>query len=367
MEKKNISFYTLEGSHGDIGRQMARKTGYKSGLLNAPETFSENDLKAALDLYEQYCPGLVEELKAYAEACEVSIREIAFTWMTYLIPRCSGLMIEGSMMDDGHTRLVRNYEFDLEHEDLIVFQTKVQGKYAHIGGSLALFGRTEGVNECGLGVSMSSCGLPVSNMIGMRPAKIRGLQFWAVIRSLLENCKDVEEALNLLKEMPIAYNINLLLADEKGNGCIFETMDGAVSYQEISMNSSRKHLSATNHIVIPSFQKHEPYAMKNSVVRLEKIEEFMKAKQEIKESDLRDLFVKKYPQGLSTSYYDDFFGTVKTVVMDMKNRSFKIRWFAEADNGWEIYQVTGDHEDHVLEKIYVKEKADPSFFQRVHL
>ncbi len=58
-----------------------------------------------------------------------------------------------------------------------------------------------------------------------KPA-IVGLQFWAVIRYLLENCKDVDEALEYLKDMPIAYNINLLLADKSGNIALVETLDG---------------------------------------------------------------------------------------------------------------------------------------------
>ncbi|GMQ56246.1 hypothetical protein AN1V17_06390 [Vallitalea sediminicola] len=57
------------------------------------------------------------------------------------------------------------------------------------------FGRSEGINECGLMVGQTSCGMPVGNMEMMRKPAISGLQFWAVIRSLLENCKDVDEAL----------------------------------------------------------------------------------------------------------------------------------------------------------------------------
>jgi len=367
MEKKNISYFTLEGSHEEIGRQIALKTPPKSGVIKAPDTFTDAELKEALDLYNKYCPGLVRELESYATACEVSIRDIAFTWMTYLRPRCSGLIVKGSLMDDGHTRLIRNYEFDLEHEELSLYETKPEGKYAHIGGGIVLFGRSEGINECGLAVSMSSCGLPVSNLSEMRPPKIKGLQFWAVIRSLLENCKDVDEALTLVMTMPIAYNINLLFADANGNGCIFETMDGECSYESITPENKKKYLCATNHIAIRSFQHLEPYAMKNSVVRLQMIENFMKDKNRLTESEIRDVFVKKYPEGLSSRYYDDYFGTIKTVVMDTKTRTFKIHWLFEEENGWETYQLGKAYEDHTLEKYYVKERANVSFFESVKL
>lgn len=367
METKNISYFKLEGSNEEIGQQLAAKVASNLGVVKAPETFTDADLNEALDLYKQYCPGMVIELENFAKAKGVSIRDIAFTWMTYLMPRCSGLIAQGHIMEDGSTRLFRNYEFDLDHEDLMLFETRPKGKYAHIGGSVALFGRTEGINACGLAVSMSSCGLPVSNMPGMRPPKIKGLQFWAVIRSVLENCKNVYEALDLVKEMPIAYNINLFLADETGAGCIVETMDGHFVYEKISSNCGKKYLCATNHIVIPAFQKNEPYAMRNSLVRLQTLERFMEGKAMLSESDITTLFLNKYPEGLSTRYYDEFFGTVKTVVMDTKTRTYKIRWLLEKENGWDIYALEGHNKDHVLQKKYVRERAEPAFFESVRL
>jgi len=270
-------------------------------------------------------------------------------------------------MNDGSTRLVRNYEFDLDHEDLILFETKPEGKYAHIGGSVTLFGRSEGINEWGLAISMSSCGLPVSNQPEMRAPKIKGLQFWAVIRSLLENCKDVDEALKAVKKMPIAYNINLLLADASGNGCLVETMNGECTFEKITSKSKKNYLCATNHIVIPSFQNLEPYAMRNSVIRLQTLENFMADKDTLSEDKVSDIFTKMYPKGLSTQYYEDFFGTVKTVIMDTKKRTFKIHWLVEEENGWDIYSLEESHKDHNIEKYYRNQHADPSFFQKINL
>lgn len=371
MKTKNISYFTLEGTYEQIGRQMALKTNKKPGLAAAPKNFVEEELDEALALYEEYCPGIVSELKGFAKACQVPMRDIAYTWMTYLIPRCSGLIVAGNMMEDGHTKLFRNYEFDLEHEDLMVLETRPEGKYAHIGGSVVLFGRSEGINECGLAVSMSSCGLPVSNMSGMRRPKIKGLQFWAVIRSVLENCKNVEEALALVQKMPIAYNINLYLADAHGQGCIFETMDGKTAYEKMDAKHSKQYLCGTNHIAIDSFKKYEPFAMKNSVVRLQAIESFMESQKSFREEEITTLFLDRYPKGLSSRFYDAFFGTIKTVVMDTTTCTYRIHWLVEEENGWETYQLTDDVgeriSDHFLEKCYVQEQANPLFFDMVDL
>jgi predicted choloylglycine hydrolase len=367
MEKQRVSYLELEGSYEEIGKQLAKITKGQMAVIPSPEYFSDKELDEAIELYEMYCPGLAEELEGYAKECGVSVRDLAFTWMTYLVPRCSGLVVSGELMNDGHTRLIRNYEFSIEQEDLRLCHTKPKGRYAHIGGGVALFGRTEGINECGLAVSMSSCGIPVSNIDGMRPPKVKGLQFWAVIRSILENCKNVKEALALAEKMPIAYNINLYLADSDGNGCLIETLDGQFCYEEISCESEKQHLCGTNHIAIPSFQKFEPFAMRNSLVRLQTIQGFMEKSNTFEERDIKELFLAKYPEGMSVNCYDEWFGTIKSVVMDTVNCSYQICWFGQKDNGWEEYGFDNVFENKVLEKQYEKEAADPSFFERVEL
>ncbi|WP_051531348.1 C45 family autoproteolytic acyltransferase/hydolase [Clostridiisalibacter paucivorans] len=367
METQYVSYLKLEGSYEEIGRQMAKKTRERTAALPPPQYFTERELGEAIELYKTYCPGLMKELEGYANACNMTLSDIAYTWMTYLTPHCSGLIVEGSLMKDGHTRLIRNYEFSIADEDLMLCETRPEGKYAHIGGSLALFGRTEGINECGLAVSMSSCGFPVSNLEGMRPPKIKGLQFWAVIRSLLENCKDVEEAMELVQKMPIAYNINLYIADSKGNGSIVETMDGEFSFQQISSKSEKKYLCGTNHIVIPTFQKFEPFAMRNSMVRLQTLEHFMEGRKNLEEDEVKKLFLTKYPEGMSAYYYDDWFGTIKSVVMDTANRSFQICWFGQKENGWEEYRIGTTFKEKTLEKRCEREQGDATFFEKVYL
>lgn len=363
METQKVCYFELEGSYEEIGKQIAKRANKTSFYMPPPAHFSPEDGEAALSLYDKYCPGIREELEGFSKETGTAVKDIAYTWMTYLIPRCSGLLVLGSRMADGHTRLARNYEFSISDEDLTVVKTKPRGKYAHIGGSVAIFGRSEGINECGLAVSMSSCGIPVGNMTGMRKAEIKGLQFWAVIRSLLENCKEVEEALQLVLTMPIAYNINLYLADAAGNGVLLETMNGKMTYERISQKDEKQYLCGTNHIALPSFQYLEPVAMKNSVVRLEKMNQFVKEHPCMEEIQIREFFLENYPKGMTTHYYDDWFGTIKSVVMDTVERRFSICWFGQTENGWEDYIVTQPMGDGEQEKQLTKEKAAKEFFE----
>lgn len=361
MVKRKVKYLNLEGSHREIGKQIAKKAGACPAMR--PAFFTDEEAENALRLYDTYCPGLKDELEGYAEASGIPVLEIAFSWMTYLVPGCSGLAVLGSQMDDGRTRLARNYEFNLDLEDLTVVRTKAAGKYSHIAGSIATFGRSEGINECGLAVSMSSCGMPVGNMDGMRKPQIRGLQFWAVIRSLLENCQDAEEALQSALEMPIAYNINLYLAHESGDAILLETMNGEKSYERIPGASQQSFLCGTNHIVIPSFQHLEPVAMVNSVTRLDAMREFITDNHSISEKQIRNFLLKEYPAGPKVCNYNEFFGTIKSVVMDTVERRYSICWFGEKSNGWEDFSVTRPMMEHSSEKELIHKKASGDFFE----
>lgn len=365
MMKQKVYYYEVSGTHKEIGRQLAKKMETKGFVIPAPDFFTEKESNEAIALYEQYCPGILEEITGFAEEAGLKIREIAYTWMTYLVPRCSGMAILGSKMIDGRTRLARNYEFSLEEEDFTICRVAAEGKYTHIGGTSVVFGREEGINECGLAVAMSSCGLPVSNISEMKAPKVKGLQFWAVVRSLLDNCKDVEEALNQVEEMPIAFNLNLYLADAKGYAALVEIMDGHKGYKKISAASSKQYVCGTNHIVLPELQHLEPVAMKNSIIRYEKLEQFLSSDALISESQIKAFLLEKYPEGMSNYFYNDYFGTIKSMVMDPIEKRLSVCWLGQKENGWEDYFVNEPMENKTQDKVIAMEQASPEMFEFV--
>ena len=95
---------------------------------------------------------------------------------------------------------------------------------------------------------------------GNARAAIPGLQFWVVVRTILEKCKDVEEAVEYAKTVPIAYNINLLLADKGGRAALIETLDGRFALRSIGDDSAKQYLHSTNHAHVEELIAHEPLA-----------------------------------------------------------------------------------------------------------
>ncbi|WFD10911.1 C45 family autoproteolytic acyltransferase/hydolase [Tepidibacter hydrothermalis] len=346
MEKARVNIFELCGTNYEIGYHLGKIAINYPQFIEMqkcpPGTFTEKRAKEMTEMFDQYCPGLNEELQGFADAIGETRLQMVYYAMTYLTPGCSLLAVLPKLTANGHVMVARNYEFSHKMDDFSFCKTKVKGKYDHMGGSVMQFGRSEGINECGLMVGQTSCGMPVGNMEIMRKPAITGLQFWAVIRSLLENCKDVNEALQSLMDMPIAYNINLILADKFGRAALFETLDGKKAVQEIDGTTTKQYIHSTNHAHLPEIAEIEPLAMEHSVCRYEFIKNYMDHTNQLTDKNLKDLLLSEYPTGLCCHWYDEFFGTIKSMVFDVTLGKVDICWGGIATNGWKTYSLDAD-------------------------
>lgn len=343
MEKATVNFYNFTGSNDDVGYQLGKNAmknpQFMQALKSDTELFSDVQVTQMNELFDRYCPGLSDELRGFAEAVGTSEKQLCYYAGTCLTPGCSLLAVLPKLTNESHTLVARNYEFTHKIEDFSFGKTKVTGRYAHIGSSSMLFGRSEGINECGLMVGSTSCGLPVGNFAPMRKPGIAGLQFWAVIRSLLENCKNVDEALKSVLEMPIAYNMNLLLADKTGKAILFETFDGAKEWKAIDASTDEQYLHSTNHAHLPKIKQLSPMAMEHSACRYDFINKYMAGAEKLTATDLKSLLLSEYPNGLCCHWYEEFFGTVRSMVFDVTAGTVEVCWGGLAENGWTSYSL----------------------------
>lgn len=367
--KKQAYTMELSGSSYDIGYSlgsMVREDAQLRALHTAGfDKFDENEAKKASEMFARWCPGLNDELQGFADALEARPAQIVFYAMTYLRPRCSQIALTPGITQCGNPLLARSYEFSHEAEDFTLVRTSVNGKYTHLGTSVLFFGRDDGFNECGLAVTMSSCGFPVGAMPYMRSPKLVGLQFWAVIRALLENCKDVAEALDFMKDMPIAYNMNLMLVDKGGHAALVETLDGRIGVKRIDQSSDDKFLVATNHPVIPELVPYEPQAMRNSLQRYEFIRQSLEGKGSITSENLKELLLGPYPKGLCCHYFEDFFGTTKSMVIDPAGGSIELCWGGRSENGWHRYHINEPLVNGAQDIELKLDRANPALFEFV--
>lgn len=357
----------LTGTNYEIGFQLGTMTAANPMLkkvhTGGMEGFGKQQAAEAKELFNRWCPGLAEELQGFADALEITLEQVFYYGMTYLIPRCSQIAVLPGAAADGKPLLARNYEFCHEAEDFCLVKTSVKGKYTHLGTSTVQFGRDDGMNEHGLAVTMSSCGFPVGPMPYMRAPKLKGLQFWAVIRTLLENCKDVHEALSYLEGMPIAYNINLMLMDQAGNAALVETLDGNVAVKQLSADSQDQILWATNHAILPELAAIEPQAMVHSVQRYQWIAKRLDNTVSVTKEQLKEMLLSKYPDGLRCNYFEEYLGTTKSMVISPVDGTIELCWGGRLENGWNTYDINKTLGSSMRQIEIQPEKADPAIYK----
>ncbi len=358
----NLAGTSYEVGYG-LGQMYTNIPPLKLLHTQGMQGFGDEQVKEAISLFDRWCHGLTEELNGFADALKVHLKQIFFYSMTYLLPRCSQIALLPSRSAEGKPLVARNYEFSHEAEDFVFAKTAVKGKYAHIGTTVLSFGRDDGLNEHGLCVTQSSCGFPVGAMPYMRTPALKGLMFWAVIRALLENCKNVGEALAYLEGMPIAYNINLLLADKAGNAALYETFDGKSAYKRIGPETGEQLLFATNHAVLPELIPYEPKIMVHSARRYKYISEKLDDKTGVTREALKAMLLAKYPNGLCCQYFEEYFGTSKSMVISPADGTVELCWGGRGENGWNVYNINEPLQNATRDIEISLDKAAPGTYE----
>jgi predicted choloylglycine hydrolase len=107
---------------------------------------------------------------------------------------------------DGGPALIRNYDWDYRIFDGVVARTAYTGRRV-LGMLDCLWGLLDGVNDAGLTVSLT---------FGGRPQVGEGFGIPLVIRYVLEVCGTVDEAVRVLRRVPVHMSYNVTALDGSG-------------------------------------------------------------------------------------------------------------------------------------------------------
>ncbi|UCG45755.1 MAG: hypothetical protein JSV58_02990, partial [Candidatus Bathyarchaeota archaeon] len=339
-EDVNYHHLVLDGSGYEAGRQLG---GIISADSEAKHFFSSAkldlkrvgfpDFEALRSNCEECCPGITEEIQGFADGLGTSPEKIPFWNWTYspiLGGNCSQLAVLSRITEDHHIYAGRSYEWTHKEEDLKLITTRVKSKANHVGFSCLLFGRHDGLNEHGLLVSMTGGGI-----FGVQ-FKQRGPMFWLVIRSLLDWCSSVDNALKRLESIPIAGYFSLMLVDKQDNAAIVEFADGPMGVTRIHGDDPEPYVFSVNHF------RHEELRKLNKlncgIITHSKVREALITKwykthaQRVSREAVQTLFATKHPDGLCNHAYNDCFGTLWSMVFDVTQCSVDICFSAPTHN-----------------------------------
>jgi predicted choloylglycine hydrolase len=359
----------LEGSHYEIGRQKADLIRHNKELVRCMSSgrfkMTEEEFKESHKLIECSCPGLNEEIMGMADELHISPRDVTFYNASYLKRcHCSQLYVSPSQTLNNHVLVGRNYDFTDKCDDLMLCTVKSTGCYAFIGFSVMLFGYQEGINEHGLTITMTAGGIPVGAGVPPRPPLQTGVQFWVLIRTLLERCATVEEAIELSQDISLCGNTIFLIADEEGNAAIIEYYGAQKHVTHVVKDDASPFLGlfSTNHYISSEMAKCDDKIMENSLVRFNIIKNFFERRKEgIGYSDIENLLSTPYPEGLCLHFYDEYLGTLRSVIYDATEKGLFVSFGSPVKNP--RYHINFNSLPRLYEVSIPLEKADSDFWK----
>jgi predicted choloylglycine hydrolase len=342
LQKMRYHHVVLDGSGYEAGKQLAgiinqdpfAKRFHSSAKLD-PKRVGFTDFESLQASCEDCCSGITEEIQGFADSLGTSLDKVPFWGGACTTSLCSQLAVLSSATKDQHIYAARSYEWTHREEDLKLFTTRVKGKASHIGFSCLLFGRYEGLNQHGLLASTTGGGI-----FGV-PFKQRGPMNWVVVRSLLDSCVSVDDALERLESIPIGGYFSLMLADKKDNAAMFEFADGQTSVKRIAGDDPEPYVFSVNHFRQPETQKFN--RLNRGIITHSRIREslitrwYEASARRIGRQDVQRLFSTEHPVGLCNHFYNEYYGTLWSMIFDVTENSVDVCFGAPTHNEYHSF------------------------------
>ncbi len=357
----------LEGTAYEVGKLQGENLGrnpeaakFFTSPLPERGPMTPQESEAALKFFAIHFPGLNEEIHGFADALGARPEQVVYYAFTYQAGgHCSHFAVLPSLSVDGHVRVGRSYEFNHTQTDMRLVTTRVQGYAAHTGFSEVLFGRDDGLNEHGLCVTMSA-GAP------MAPTEPGGCMFWALVRTVLDRCATVDEAIDLVQSIPISFNLNLILADRSGQAALMEIACSHRAVKRIGAGTPEQMIIATNHYNQPEMKPYDLGRMWNSMLRYRAVQTRLEAMgSQVTPQGMRAILSDLIPQGVCCHHYTDYLGTLWSEVIDVTGGTLEVCFGAPTHNPWHTFDL---HSPAGLTEYPVQlpdRQADPSFWRRL--
>lgn len=368
-EEVSFVHVVLEGTPYEVGRRQAemlksdpQRLSYLTPTLPFLEKYSKGEAQRELAFLARYCPGAEEEVRGAADALGVPVEDIAFLGGN---PKggsqCSHLAVLPSASQDQHLYVGQNEDCGPGDLDLRLCTTRVRGKAAHIGFSDMIFGRVQGINEHGLCVT-TSWGTP-----GAWPEG-KGLTYFAVVRTVLDRCATVDEALDVLAGIPIGWSTNYIVADRGGEAALIEVAGVHRGIKRIGRGSPETFLCATNHYTLPAMIPHDIRRMRQSVLRYKAIQSRIQgALPDVSKSAIRSLLSEPMPQGVCVHHYSSGLGTLWSMIFDVTDTAVEI-CFGAPDSQRNVWRSFGLRDPVGVTEYMAHlpdEPADPGIWERL--
>ncbi len=248
---EGVRIVELRGDGAQIGAEHGKVLGEQIKALQEQylKRFLRDDrvyrqaLMASMAFRSRLEREHLEEIGAIAEAAKIDPGQMLLAnCFLDLVPSmgCSTMALAADASSDGVARFGRNLDFPsygIADKNSVLLIVKPKGRHGFAAVSWpGLVGVLSGMNEHGL------C---VANMEVGRPMRVpEAMPYTLLYRVVLERCRTVGEAVELLKKTPRQSANNLMMMDAAGDRAVAEiTPEGVV----VRRGQEKKALLSTNH------------------------------------------------------------------------------------------------------------------------
>src|SRR5438128_1644330 len=230
-------------AHGEALREEIRALDKYLNAFFKSDQQRKQALLASFVFRNQLSPQHQAEILSLAQASGLDPGEIMLAnCFLDLSPMtaCSTITLSAKAAPDGIARFGRNLDFpgfNIADKASVLFVFHPKDRYAFAAPSWpGLIGVLSGMNEHGL---------TLANMEVDRPMGLpHAMPYTILYRTILERCKTVQEAIDLLEKTPRQTANNLMLMDAAGNRAVVEITPESVRVRRGVANEA---LISTNH------------------------------------------------------------------------------------------------------------------------
>ncbi|AIF42960.1 C45 family peptidase [Virgibacillus sp. SK37] len=316
MTEFSVKIIQLRDTSFNIGRKLGNNL-QGNALVDIFESVTKPaiDYKNMTSIFSALAPHLLDELEGLAEGLGISSEKAAALFSGYDVPKTDAMGCSAIMTKDYY---VRNYDFSPALYDGLFSLIQSDAAFATAGYNLQLLGRHDGINQHGLVAGLHF----VSNH-----GYMTGISAWTAIRMILDMCSTVDDAVQLLKEIPHAACYNFSLGDKHGKMAVVEA-----SPENIAVRSDEPTLACLNHFQVGQLEEKNRESIDGSVTRNNYMKQLSTKK--MTHENMFDEF-RNIRSPLFFTDYENMFGTLHTISYAYYNTQIKTT-IAQSDQILEI-------------------------------
>lgn len=256
LQNVNMQTFEFRGNHYDHGVAQAEWLKSTKMLENREKEWKirrprfDIDIDETKKIYQEFAPPIWDELMGLQDTLKYPLEQILLNYGHYRVYAKDS----GCSIFLGTDYMVRNYDYNPATYDgrFSLFQPN-DGGYAQIGPTSRVTGRMDGMNEHGLSMGYNF-------MHRKKPGD--GFVCYMIGRLILETCKNIDEAVALLKEIPHRTSFSYILMDKQNRRITVEATPRSVVTKQNNL--------CTNHFEVLTHENRN--YIKESIERYNRIE-----------------------------------------------------------------------------------------------